>query len=505
MKPRYLTRTAAAGALLVFAALPAHAELLSFNSARPADNVATRSAWLAAIGIGAPGYVVDFESGFADGQNLSGVTGVFPADLVITDTGPGTAEAIVRTGNGTIGNSNPVGSFALAHDEGAYLVLDFSAHPVDYLAFQDIDTAGTIARVTFVGGATVNITIDTTGTSGNSAEFFALYRNDQPRIQKVELDASGSPPWGIDNLEYGPAADGLDLQSFTLKSSEVAGCKSVTGTLRLTEPAPAGGVVVTLGDTLAAASTSASVKFLEGATVKTFLVKTVAVDARQSGTVSATLGGTTLSQSLTLRPIGVSSVSLTPTAVVGSQPVAGKATLECKAAPGAIAVDLASSNPAAAQPVAASLSVPQGMQSVSFDVMTAPVLSQTTANISGTAHGITKSKKLTVKVAPSVSPTSLQFGSVTVGTTSAALDASLTNRGAVSFAVNGITLTGTSSKYFEQTNNCPVNLAAGASCTVSVTFKPTATGSKTARLTIATSGTSTALSVTLSGTGVTPR
>ena len=142
------------------------------------------------------------------------------------------------------------------------------------------------------------------------------------------------------------------------------------------------------------------------------------------------------------------------------------------------------------------------MQSATFDVVTNPVLAKTTATISGTANGITKSKVLTVTPAAVVAPTSLKFGSVTVGQTSAPLTATLTNKGAVPFTVNGISLTGTYASWFAQTNNCPANLAAGASCTVSVTFTPQAALSKSAKLSIATSATSMPLSVSLSGTGI---
>ena len=103
---------------------------------------------------------------------------------------------------------------------------------------------------------------------------------------------------------FRPYGGALQLQSLTLKSAEVAGCKSVSGKVTRSAPAPAGGVVVTLADTLAAATPPATVKLLEGATYKSFTVKTVAVDARQTGTLSATLGSTTLSQPLDLRPIG---------------------------------------------------------------------------------------------------------------------------------------------------------------------------------------------------------
>jgi hypothetical protein len=191
----------AAGLFLLIAA-PTQASISWVNANDPGANAAARSAWLSAIGIASPEYVVDFESGFTNGQNISGVTGLFPADLVITDTGA-SHQALVRSGNGTFGGSNPVGTYALWHNESPYLTLDFSADPVDYVAFQDIDQAGTDGIVTFVGGGTANVSFETTGSSGNSAEFIGLFRNDMPQIASVQLDASGDASWGIDTIEYG--------------------------------------------------------------------------------------------------------------------------------------------------------------------------------------------------------------------------------------------------------------------------------------------------------------
>jgi len=195
-------RVLIAAGLFLLVAVPTQAAVSLFNSENPSQNAATRSAWLTAIGIASPEYVVDFESGFTNGQNISGVTGLFPAGLVITDTSP-SHQAIVRSGNGSFGGSNPVGTFALWHNESAYLALDFSATPVDYVAFQDIDQAGTNGIVTFVGGGTANFSFETTAVSGDSAEFYGIFRNDMPRIASVLLDASGDSSWGIDMIEYG--------------------------------------------------------------------------------------------------------------------------------------------------------------------------------------------------------------------------------------------------------------------------------------------------------------
>jgi len=187
----------------------AHASALIFNADTPADNVATRNAWLASIGITAPQYFVDFESGFTNNQNISGVPGLFPGGLTITDTSAAHAVTIV-TGAGSIGGSNPIGQFAARQNEAQYLQFDF-AIPVDYLAFQDIDQLGANAIITFVGGATQTFTFETTGSSGNSAEFIGIVRNNMPAIIRLQLDASGDGQWGVDNIQFGTVPEPATL------------------------------------------------------------------------------------------------------------------------------------------------------------------------------------------------------------------------------------------------------------------------------------------------------
>lgn len=190
---------------LLFITEQTSADIITFQSSTPANNATERTNWLNAIGIGAPEFLVDFESGFTDGQNISGVGGLFPAGMVITDTGP-SAAALIETDSGAIGGSNPVGNASVTQDERQYLELDFSANPVGYVGFNDIDHTGTNILVSFVGGGSDSFSIETTGSSGNTAEFVGIYRNDQPRITLIRLDASGDGDWGIDNIEYGDIA-----------------------------------------------------------------------------------------------------------------------------------------------------------------------------------------------------------------------------------------------------------------------------------------------------------
>jgi hypothetical protein len=184
------------------------------------------------------------------------------------------------------------------------------------------------------------------------------------------------------------------LTAVTLKSSLVAGCKSVSGSVTISEPAPATGLVVYLSDTLAAATVPATVTVPAGATTKAFTVKSSYVEANQAGLVSATLGSTTLSQSLTLRPVGMYLLSVVQSPVVGGLAATGTAKLECKAGPGPITVTLGSSNAVASVP--GSIVIPAGVQSGTFQVTTTPVVVTTKTTLSATANGITKTKTLSV-------------------------------------------------------------------------------------------------------------
>ena len=102
-----------------------------------------------------------------------------------------------------------------------------------------------------------------------------------------------------------------------------------------------------------------------------------------------------------------------------------------------------------------------------------------------------------------LSPTSLSFGSVTVGTTTAAKTVTLANVGTATLTITGIAITGTNAGDFAQTHTCGSSLAAGASCTINVTFKPTASGSRSAALSVTDNAAGSPQHVTLSGTGTT--
>jgi hypothetical protein len=98
----------------------------------------------------------------------------------------------------------------------------------------------------------------------------------------------------------------------------------------------------------------------------------------------------------------------------------------------------------------------------------------------------------------SVSSTTVTFGNQSTGTTSAAQTVTLTSSGSGALTISSITASGD----FTQTNNCGTSVAAGANCTVSVFFTPTATGTRRGSLSISDNATDSPNTVNLTGTGV---
>src|SRR5208337_4888363 len=99
----------------------------------------------------------------------------------------------------------------------------------------------------------------------------------------------------------------------------------------------------------------------------------------------------------------------------------------------------------------------------------------------------------------SISPLAMTYAAQAVGTSSAAKTVLVTNDEKTSLAISSATLAGTDPGDFVLKSACKSSLLPGAYCSVSVTFKPTTTGVRTATLSI-TDGAGTQ-NVSLAGTG----
>jgi hypothetical protein len=126
-----------------------------------------------------------------------------------------------------------------------------------------------------------------------------------------------------------------------------------------------------------------------------------------------------------------------------------------------------------------------------------------TLTISDNAQGSPQAMTLTgtgsAASAPiaSLTPTSLVFPGQQVGTSSGARAVTLSNTGNAALNISGIHSAGD----YAETNTCRATLAASSRCTMSVTFSPTASGTRNGTLTISDNAQGSPQAVTLTGTG----
>ena len=100
-----------------------------------------------------------------------------------------------------------------------------------------------------------------------------------------------------------------------------------------------------------------------------------------------------------------------------------------------------------------------------------------------------------------LSPTSLNFGNQPVGTKSLAKRITLSNKGSVAVSISSISVTGANAGDFAQTNTCGTSVAAGASCSIRVTFTPSAKGKRMASVSVRDNGGGSPQTASVSGTG----
>lgn len=109
----------------------------------------------------------------------------------------------------------------------------------------------------------------------------------------------------------------------------------------------------------------------------------------------------------------------------------------------------------------------------------------TTLRLTAAATGVT------------VAPAALTFAAQTVGTTSQPQTILLTNTSAATLTFASIAATGD----FAETDNCTAGVAAGGNCSISVTFTPTAIGTRTGSITVSDSDAMSPQIINTTGTG----
>ena len=238
------------------------------------------------------------------------------------------------------------------------------------------------------GATSATFTVSTSSVALSTAVTISASYGGVSKAASLTVTAAPPPPPTLAALTLNPA-------------SVVGGAQSSTGTVTLSGPAPAGGATVALSSSnTAAVRVPTSVAVAAGATSATFTVSTSAVAASTTVTVSASYGAISRSASLTVAPVPpppptLSSLTLNPTSVIGGlQSSTGTVTLSAPAPAGGATVVLSSNNGAARVP--SSVFIPAGATSRNFTVNTSIVLFSTSATISASYNGTTRTATLSV-------------------------------------------------------------------------------------------------------------
>ena len=201
---------------------------------------------------------------------------------------------------------------------------------------------------------------------------------------------------------------------------------------------------------------------------------------------SVNLGSTSPGKTVTVTSIGAGAVTLSSISFTGPNP--GDFTITGNTCPATIASGASCSVTVAFAPGTA------GTRTASLTFTSNGTGSPQSVALSGTGQALTRMLD--------VSPSSLKFGTVNLGSTSSGKTVTVTSSGTGAATLSSISLTGADPGDFTITGNtCPATIASGASCLVTVAFAPGTAGTRTASLTFTSNGTGSPQSVALSGRG----
>jgi uncharacterized glyoxalase superfamily protein PhnB len=124
-------------------------------------------------------------------------------------------------------------------------------------------------------------------------------------------------------------------------------------------------------------------------------------------------------------------------------------------------------------------------------------ITDNSGNVSGSVQAVSLSGIGQAVPGASLSTNTLTFAGQSIGTISAAQSVTLTNTGTAALVISNVAAGGD----FAQVNNCPTSVAAGANCTINITFTPTASGNRFGSVTITDNAASSPQAITLSGIG----
>jgi uncharacterized protein (TIGR03790 family) len=240
--------------------------------------------------------------------------------------------------------------------------------------------------------------------------------------------------------------------SFALTPQFLAGGSSSTGLITLAAPAPATVSIALKADQPALATVPSSVSIAAGQTTASFPIQTSVVTMDSPVLLSAVFGSTILTNTLIPQAL-LAGVGVSPGTVTAGSPATGTVFLNFNAPAGGIVVGLSSNSSAASVP--ATVPVPAGMTSATFNITTSSNSGGTTVTISALYAGATATATLIIgtpvlPVISGVTATAITSSGATINWTTNLASTSqvaygLTNGGYTSMSALGTALVTTHS------------------------------------------------------------
>ena len=253
------------------------------------------------------------------------------------------------------------------------------------------------ASVTVPGGAsTASFTISTSPVSSNTMTMIEGTLGSKAAKGKLEIRAP-------------------KLISLSLNPNSVAGGESSTGTVKLDGPAPSAGIKVELRCSQPLVDLQNAVTIPGGSQQAGFIVATASITKSISATVFASEGTTSIHAKLSVNPVTIRALSVSPASVTGGNLTSGTLTLSGLAPSGGLKVDLSSDQACVIVPQG--VIVPAGSSVALITVSTQPVRSNTTATITAKTGKTSVTATIVVET-PVLSSVGLSSTAVVGGSTS---------------------------------------------------------------------------------------
>ena len=408
--------------------------------------------------------------------------------MTITDDGPVWAPASTTAPIAPTITTQPANQTVTAEQTATFTVVAAGTAPLGYQWQKNgVNVAGAtaasyttpMATTADSGSAFAVVVSNTAGTVTSSAATLTV--NPAPVAPTITTQPANQTVTAGQTATFTVVAAGTAPLSYRWQKNgvNIASATSASYTTPVTTTADSGSAFAVVVSNTAGTVTSAPAML----TVNPAPAPAIQVNPTSFNFGNAVVG-TKLSQVLIVKNTGTATLSITQVTETGS----ASFTVSGFSLPLNVSAGQQTTMTVAFQPTAV------GATSGNISIVSNAPTSPTTVALAGT--GIAATLRL------GISPTSLSFGNVTTGTSSATQNVTITNTGNANVTISQINLSGAG--YSMTGGGAPVTITPSQNLILTVQFSPTTAGAASGTISIVSNASGSPAAVSLSGTGVAP-